>query len=74
MGAGTVHPVVEERFLRLALGFALVAPAHHETGWRWCELLGEVTGHLTLLRQLMSHDEHLFNMRVNRAGRPHGGR
>ena len=70
---GAVHPVVVQRVLGLALGAALVAAPQHESRWRWCELLREVTGHLTLLGQLMTHDEHLFRMRVNRAGRPHGG-
>ena len=56
---GTVHPIVEQRVLWLAIGVALVAAPDYENRNCWSKLLGEVTAHLCLCGQLVAHDEHL---------------
>ena len=56
---GTVHPIVKQRVLWLAMGVALVASPDDENRNCWSELLGEVTAHLLHVRHFVAHDEHL---------------
>ena len=64
-GMGTVHPIVEERLLRLALRLSLVAPSNdiHRSGRM--ELVAKVAAHLALVRELVAHDQHLTTKRVH---------
>ena len=59
VGVGKLHPIVEQRLIRVALGLALVAAPYNENRCRWRKLLGEVAARFSLLRPLVTHDEHL---------------
>ena len=68
VGMGTVHPVIEERLLRLALRLSLVAASNdiHRSGRM--ELVAKVAAHLALVRELVAHDQHLRTKRVHPMG------
>ena len=59
-----VHPIVEERLLRLALRLALVAPPQDVHWSRRVELVGKVAAHFGLVRALVAHDQHLTTKAV----------
>ena len=59
VGMGTVHPIVEERVLRLARRLALVAAPEDIQRPSRMELVAEVAAHFGLVRALVAHDEHL---------------
>ena len=65
---GTVHPIIEEGFLRFARRLGLVtAPQHvHRSSRR--ELVPKVAAHLELARLFVAHDEHLTTMPVRSMG------
>ena len=64
-GMGTVHPIVEERLLRLAHRLSLVA-APHDIHWsRRMELVAKIAAHFGLVRELVAHDQHLTTKRVH---------
>ena len=56
---GTVHPIIKERVLWLAMRVTLVAAPDDENRNCWSKLLREVTAHLLLVRHFVAHDEHL---------------
>ena len=68
MGMGTVHPIVEQRVLRLALRLCFVAPADDIDGPRRMELVPEVTVHLSTVGPLVAHDEDLTTKPVHSIG------
>ena len=63
-----VHPIVEERLLRLALRLALVAPPQDVHWSRRVELVGKVAAHFGLVRALVAHDQHLTTKAVESMG------
>ena len=65
MGMGTVHPIIEERLLRLASRISLVAASQDINWFRRIKLVGKVGGHLGLVRKLVAHDEHLTTKAVH---------
>ena len=67
-GVGTVHPVIEERLLRLALRLSLVAPPNHIDRFGRIELVRKVAAHFLLVRELVAHDQHLTTKRVHPMG------
>ena len=59
VGMGTVHPIIEQRVLRLAHRLGLVAAPHDVHRSSRMELVAEIAAHLELTRFLVAHDEHL---------------
>ena len=68
VGMGTVHPIIEERLLRLALGLRLVAASHDKDRSRWMELVRKVAVHLGLVGFLVGHDEDLTTQAIHSMG------
>ena len=68
VGMGTVHPIIEERLLRLARRLALVASPQDVHRSRWMELVAKVAAHFRLVRALVAHDEHLTTKLVRSMG------
>ena len=68
VGMGTVHPIIEEGFLRFARRVGLVTAPQHVHRSSRIELVPEVAAHFDLLRLLVAHDEHLTTMPVRSMG------
>ena len=67
-GMGTVHPIIEERLLRLAHRLSLVAASQDIHRFRRMELVAKVAVHFGLVRALVAHDEHLTTKPVHFLG------
>ena len=65
VGMGTVHPIVEERLLRLASRRSFVAASEDIHRSRWMELVAKVAVHFGLFGELVAHDEHLATKPVH---------
>ena len=68
VGMGTVHPIIEERLLRLARRLSLVAASQDIHRFRWIELVAKVAVHFGLVRALVAHDEDLTTQAVHSMG------
>ena len=68
LGMATVHPIIPERLLRLALRLRLVAAPDDIHRPRGIELVPEVAVHLARVRFLVAHDEHLTTKPVHFLG------
>ena len=68
VGMGTVHPIIEERLLRLARRLSLVAASQDIHRFRWIELVGKVAVHFGLVRALVGHDEDLTTQAIHSMG------
>ena len=65
---GTVHPIIEERLLRLARRLSVVAASQDIHRSRGMELVAKVAVHFGLVRFLVAHDEHLTTKPVHFLG------
>ena len=68
VGMGTVHPVVQERDLRLAGRRTLVPATDDIDRSRWMELVAEIAAHFGLVRALVAHDQHLTTKPMHSMG------
>ena len=64
----TVHPIVEERLLWLALWLRLVAAANDIHWLGRIKFVGEIAVHLGIVRALVAHDQHLTTKAVESMG------
>ena len=65
---GTVHPIIEEGFLWLALRVGGVAAPQREDRSSWIKLVPKIAAHLLLLGLVVAHDEHLTTMPIGSMG------
>ena len=64
----TVHPIVEERLLWLALWLRLVAAANDIHWLGRIKFVGKIAVHLGLVRALVAHDQHLTTKAAHSMG------